>query len=382
MKASRLITYIYSVNLLLFGIISASFWSDYEKNDNTLNLLMTIMLQILSFTILFLYLRQVKVKEMKGSVLIAVLWIFCAPIVLFMAHTQSLITDSLSVILWPIVFLCSYILVKNNRTNFYVLQKFFVILWFITLLYFVGVRLSEYRNANMVFFPLMTTPWIMSIKKIRLRNIFLLVLFIAVLFSSKRSAIIAFILILISYYFSYFARGKSLLRGVVLVLLLIISVGIFYQVNKMFDNAIIERFNSVEEDQGSGRLFIYQNVLDLQVRSTKSQYLWGHGHFAVKKDSLLDLSAHNDFLEILYDYGIIIFTLYILLWINIIKQLIRLRKNRSVFFFPYFSSIVLFIIVSMVSHLVLYASNFIFLVCFWGAVQGIVTREKLENKTI
>jgi len=342
---------------------------------------MTAVLEIVSLIIIFLYLSQIKLKELKGNVLIALFWFLCAPIVLFMAHTQNLISDILFVALWPVVFLVSYLLGRLNPGNFYILQKFFLIIWFVMLLYFIRIQLSEKPLSNMIFFPLMTTPWIMSIKKSMLKNIFLFILFVAVLYSFKRSAIIAFVLILIPYFFSYFARGNHLFKGIIFVLLLlIVAGGIFYQVNKMSGDAIIGRFDSMEDDQGSGRIFIYLNVLDLQMSSTKRQWLWGHGHFAVKKDSTWNLSAHNDFLEILYDYGIIVFSLYILFWLSIIRQLIRLGKNRSVFFLPYCSSMALFLIMSMVSHLVLYASNFIFMVCFWGAIQGIETRERLNIK--
>jgi O-antigen ligase len=114
-------------------------------------------------------------------------------------------------------------------------------------------------------------------------------------------------------------------------------------------------------------------------QSTKAQLILGHGHNAVRRDSPLEISAHNEYLEIIYDYGIIALTIYLGLWIYVIKQFLFHYRNNTIFFIPYALSICIFVVMSMVSQLVLYVSYFLYLVMFWGIVQAAKERWKLKK---
>ena len=159
-----------------------------------------------------------------------------------------------------------------------------------------------------------------------------------------------------------------------------LSRGIFYQINQMQEKTITERFNNIEDDAGSGRLRIYERVIDLQKKSSNHEWIFGHGHYGVLKNSIPQMSAHNEFLEVLYDYGIIISILYLFLWIYVIKRLIRLKKEKSPFYYSYFSGFAIFFVMSMVSHLLLYATYFIFLTIYWGAIEGIKYKQIASKK--
>ena len=100
----------------------------------------------------------------------------------------------------------------------------------------------------------------------------------------------------------------------------------------------------------------------------------------VRRDSPLELSAHNDFLEVLYDYGLIIFILYLALWYYVIKRLVYHIRINSIYSLPYFCSFAIFLLLSMVSHLILYASYFNYLVMFWGCMEGLKDKDLLSIK--
>ena len=130
---------------------------------------------------------------------------------------------------------------------------------------------------------------------------------------------------------------------------------------------VFSRFSSISEDKGSGRDIVWRNVLDTYSKSPVLEKIIGHGHYSaiiVNRGHNIDLSAHNDFLEVLFDYGIIGLILYLLLHIYLIKRLFFLKRNKSELFLPYLASYITMFIMSMVSHLILYPTYFTFLATF------------------
>ena len=67
---------------------------------------------------------------------------------------------------------------------------------------------------------------------------------------------------------------------------------------------VTNRFEAMNEDEGNGRLDIYSDVFVQYLDSDLFSQLFGHGYNMVSV-VLKGPSAHNDFLEVLYDYGII-----------------------------------------------------------------------------
>ena len=78
------------------------------------------------------------------------------------------------------------------------------------------------------------------------------------------------------------------------------------------------------------------------------------------------MSAHNDFLEVMYDFGLVGLLFYVLIHLSLIKWTIRLFRNGSPFAFPVLISYVCFFVMSMVSHLILYPTYFGLLTAFWA----------------
>ena len=121
------------------------------------------------------------------------------------------------------------------------------------------------------------------------------------------------------------------------------------------------------------RLTLYREVFSLIENSSLNEVIFGHGQNAVLQYTH-EFSAHNDFLEVFFDYGIIVFLVYIFLHYQLIKNSLRLIKQKSYFAAPFSVSYILFIVLSMISHVVIYPYFFI-LTAFWGMVLGITERK-------
>lgn len=384
MKLTKIGSYCFYALLLVFAIIVNIYWSDFESNDSYSTFRISFILCGMCLGIILLTLNRLKF-DFPISVCLG--WIV-AVIMVYLANSSTL-GDLISMVLWPMCFLCVFLLISDDPSILYGMKFIFILIFFIGAYFFFEQWMNpkliegdeEQRRFNLVFFPLLTTPWILLLKNRWIKNFLFVGLFIIVILSQKRSAFIIMLIMLLPYLISEVkACQKKLLAIVFLGILISAFVVVSAIYSETNDNNIVERMNNISDDEGSGRVPIYFAVLAMQDRSSPSEYLFGHGHFSVRRDSPFFMSAHNDFLEILYDYGILVFVLYLLFWYYVIKTLIRLYREKSEYSISYFSSIIVFAFMSLVSHLVLYASNFIYLVCFWGAIEaiGCSNKQKLE----
>ena len=142
-------------------------------------------------------------------------------------------------------------------------------------------------------------------------------------------------------------------------------LGVFLQhVSKTMNITIFERFSTLQEDGGSGRVDTYELVWKAFKNSTVIEQIFGHGFNAVFLDKVSVSSAHNDFLEVLYDFGILGFFMYILLMISFCQYTVILYKKRSNLFSIYIATLCSYIIISMASHLIIYPTYIVFLLLF------------------
>ena len=198
-----------------------------------------------------------------------------------------------------------------------------------------------------------------------------------VLFSSfKRGGVIAFVLGIIAYLFvKEILVERKFTRLLVFLIALIALFIILIFVDNAMGNIISERILYIREDGGSGRDQVWPTTWNMIKASDVQQLLFGHGYLAVLRDSPLKLSAHNDFLEVLYNYGIVAFVPYVLLHIRLIQQVfasIRAKHGYApILAFTY----TIFLSLSMISIIILYPLMTLIAIT-WGMTQN----DKAANK--
>lgn len=149
--------------------------------------------------------------------------------------------------------------------------------------------------------------------------------------------------------------------------LVVVVLGVYF-FDAFFDGYLSYRFSKTELDGGSGRDRIFEEVVKMISNSSWIEFLVGHGWNSVVHDSYFNLSAHNDFLECLYDFGFVTLAAYISLYVCLVKMAIGMLKRNSVYVAPLSVSIVIFFINSTVSHILLYRWFFIIFALFWGYI--------------
>lgn len=223
------------------------------------------------------------------------------------------------------------------------------------------------EGDNSIFYSLMFLPWVSCSKSTTKKWIMLIIISICSVIALKRSGIIIIANVLgILYYWDFLYKKKNPKQWILGIIIIISGILIYHTFLSSFSN-VSQRFEMIEEDGGNGRETIYENVIERYVASDIGSQLFGQGFNAVTQtDRTRALSAHNDFLEVLYDFGAIGFVFYILIHLSLIKWTIRLFRRRNQMAVPVLVSYICFIVMSMVSHLILYPTYFGFLTSFWA----------------
>lgn len=376
---------IFAVLLLFFIIAFTNVWNNsmnQMENDITNQRWLIYSTYLLSAYSAYLWLST-GTSKLKGIHVLCLFWCVIMSFVILYSHGNFLVT--LQTILWPLLFEASYLLIKKNRDNLNKFRKIFILVAIYGGFFFLQNRIDMFMHdisqSNTIYFVFLTLPWLLLVKG-KTTRLFFLILFTALaVWSLKRSMLLSVLLIWASYVLSLLRdRRRVFLKLSVVVVLIVGGIFGYSYGDELLAGELSERVNQEETDEGRNRLAIWAVTWAMIENSSADALVFGHGHYGVYVDSILEISAHNDFLEVIYDYGLVIFVLYIGLWVHVVKRCIKLYHNDSELFLPYAVSLSIFLVMSMVSHLILYTSYFNYLVLFWGSMEGYGLNKLKLNK--
>ena len=199
-------------------------------------------------------------------------------------------------------------------------------------------------------------------------------------FSFKRTTLIAVVLSIAVYYIIRLKARDNNARKLILIPIFIITL--FVMVKKIDDYSgghISKRFSDVGATGGNHRTEIWTGTIESIKSSGLISILFGHGFNSVKE--LFGLSAHNDFIEIAYDFGVLGLLVYIIANIYVLSCINKARKSNLSEYPVFISTYIAFFVLSMFSHVFLYAFVAIPLLLFMGylcqkANNGYIEKEK------
>lgn len=388
----RLLYWIFACSLLFFVISLLTYI--VGKPLPILMQLPPLMIEIVSFsTILIILKDNVYLSKQCVLVIAWIIWVLLTCV--NSLYDELWYISIITVLLWPLVFLFANLIYKKQAVSINSSVLLFTIISLICIYYFTmnlfnltmqlqAMNSKNLPSLNLGFYPLCTIPWIFLIKRNTLKLLLLFIITIVLIFSMKRSIILILGLIALFYMFSFLKVKKIIPLIIGTGLFLFILVTIVNLINKDAFQYLGYRLEKSVDDGGSGRTSIYDQVLLTLEKQPVEYWIMGNGHNTVidKVPSNIEeqVSAHNDFLEVLFDYGIIGLALYMLFHFFILKRLLYLRTKDKVFFVSYASSWIIFIVMSLISHLILYATYFIFLTFYWGMVEALVSNKYFQEK--
>ena len=277
---------------------------------------------------------------------------------------------------WVSVLIISYYSVLHlNTLKFHV---FIVGVFLPVLFYFFLTVANTYQRyydglaLNPVFYMSFLMPAILLIRKKTLKISGLLLIFAAILISYKRSAFLAFVTSVPVYLYarnaiSMSAKLKKLalitFGGAFLLLLLFFT---FNYIADTLDRDLTSRLESLTDDEGSGRLDKYIGYMGLLGSQSLSHWIIGGGANATNNTKYTQ--AHNDFIEVLYNFGLMGLMFYLLFLNQLAKLFFEMKKYKYIHFDAFAVSLVIFFWGSMFSILIVLPYWFLNLAFFWGWV--------------
>ena len=200
-------------------------------------------------------------------------------------------------------------------------------------------------------------------------KLFAIIVVTIILFSSfKRSGVLALAVSLVVYIMiSQFVQKKLKPASVLTAIALIAIAGVafyFLATDNSTGNTILDRFENVDQDQGSGRIPLWEQTIRMIEDQDLSNQIIGNGFNTVLRESTLQLSAHNDFLETAYDFGIIGLLIYIGAFFTLFFVVFKMIRKKSRYAPSIAMLAVIYAIQSMTSHVIIYYWANVFMLSF------------------
>lgn len=206
-----------------------------------------------------------------------------------------------------------------------------------------------------------------------------IIICLAVFSSVKRGGVLALALAMLAYIItnqmvSKQGKFKKIIIG---FCVLTAFIAIFAYIGTMGDNNIFERFESIQEDNGSGRTDVWNEAWRLINDQGIFTYFVGNGFNTVVHNSRYALSAHNDYLEAWFDFGLVGMLLYIISLLLLFKDILKCLKAKNEYA-PAMSILgVLIVVLTMISHIAIYYWFNVIVLCI-AYFEGRYNREKKE----
>ena len=350
-KKDKSIVFIIALCLffLSYFYIRSSFVFRLEKEILSTSLFFRVFIVSFFFIALFgLFHRQKKIN--------VTIWLLGAYIFIIYFSTVKVsisnFISGLSLIFWVVCFSFGNRLSNANGE----LQLFFIkivniiivlpLLLYSIFMFFTTNLIINQAATDAFFTVIVYLPFVMMLQeKKALKIILFLLMIIATIISMKRSLIIGVVACSLIYIMLTEHR-KVFLKWYFWILLLVIVYLSYYFYN-IVSETLFYRFAQLEEDGGTGRNTMYNTVLNAFVNSDLISIIFGHGYQSVTL--ILKKLAHNDFLQLLYDCGLIGTGLYIIFMLSLIALAIRKYRTRKVnkkIYAAFISTLVLYLILS------------------------------------
>lgn len=234
--------------------------------------------------------------------------------------------------------------------------KTFVTLFF---LFFIGAtvfycfdayaRLGRFQVLNIIYNAVALLPWFLVDNRTNKKGVMVLfiITFAASMLSMKRGAIIAIVLMVLTYFFiqsTYKKNYANFGKVVFLTIVMVIAVKIADNLSGGFLSA---RFSAEEIASGSGRMHQITVALDLLRDANFSNLLFGHGVQSAL--NMFGAGIHNEWLHFLFCYGIVGLVLYAIMVVGFFRQSIRISRINRNLSVPCFMMSIFYFVLSMIS---------------------------------
>lgn len=235
--------------------------------------------------------------------------------------------------------------------------------------------------SNLVFWPLCAFVFVPIVRKQLLQYLLLVPMIIFALLLAKRSAMIIITLEIL--FFSYFlltSKKREMKRKYVFLYLIVVAFAFVEISSRMssFTDSTLSRFETIEEDQGSGRIGIYQSFLSQIQYFSLGDLLYGRGHGSIGE--MGHSAVHNDALQLFIQYGLVGLLFYVALIIILLSRIGMVKRYAKDCLVGYLFCVITIIVMGLVSNLIPLNSYFAFPCSYLALTEARIYRTIQLNK--
>lgn len=366
------------IDTIIFLQVSKAYGLPTE--NDFLKFAIILLLTFLAATKLFFVVLETK---KLSKIIINLMLLMFYIIAILMVHNDLTYQNLINTLTFPIIFIACYYTLYGTQMfrNIVIIQLVFALVLFLLYIYSKLYIIQQGPQIiNSIYYLVFMLPFVYCIKNSLLKNITIFLIFIAVIVSLKRTALLAFVLSLLIYILFDREKRRKYINKVTYLFIIMLAFSLVYNyVSGTLGYDIISKFTMLTEDGGSGRSQIFSMVINSLLHSNLVSIIFGHGYNSVLNVTS-GFSSHNDLLDIIFSFGIVGVILYSYIYYLLIKYVVIFTKNQYENSSSFVASISIFIIFSMVSSLVFVVSYVNLLSLFW--VMCIADYEHKKNKNI
>lgn len=260
----------------------------------------------------------------------------------------------------------------------YVAAIFLGYFYVTTTLQKLSLILKEDTVNSSVYFLLYLLPLLLCTKRKMLKIAAIVIIGAFVVLSAKRGGFVAFVLGLVVYILVGFVLAQKIkFKHVFLALASFAALAYIFSILQNDESLFLfSRLEGIENYGAGDRAELYPKVFKMITNSDLFSMIWGHGYNSVIVYGTMGYSAHNDFLEIWYDFGLIGLSAYLALWYHLVRMGVLMIKNKSKYAAPYSLMLSILFVNSMVSHIYLFNQYLLMFSVTLSAMWSLYYKEK------
>lgn len=183
-------------------------------------------------------------------------------------------------------------------------------------------------NASIIF--LVMIPLLFFVKnKFLVFALVLEIIFFIVLGAKRGNILAAIIPLLLLYVKNFKTRGSIFTKILVIVSVIVLSLFAFHLATN--NDYIMTRYEETLEGNSSGRDNIYANAWKVWYESESDINLF-LGHGTDSTINLLGIRAHNDWLELLVNMGLLGIAIYLIFFLSLLRSLYKNWGQKEIWF--------------------------------------------------
>jgi hypothetical protein len=233
--------------------------------------------------------------------------------------------------------------------------------------------------VNLAYGVIVFLPWILLINAKKMRLFAMGIVFLVVLISMKRGAIVVLpIMLSASLLVDAVVNKKGLQSFIKIIAVTLLFFAGLSIVDQFSGGYLSMRFSSKQLVEGSGRAEYFSKTIDEILQRDLFYLMLGRG--SGSSIQFLGTGVHNEWLEFLFSFGVIGVVFYLRLFYALARNLRELIRKSSRYAPAYAMAFVYMLVVGMYGG-IYFVHSTLYIMALYGAIEGLMINDMFKTHT-